>query len=183
MNTALKMGLLTSGLALAMHMPAAQAVVADHLFSSNSVNYCQAFTPGPANTIRNRVIGAENVGTDTINVACNWHSMNNGNSSTKNPKIVEAWFSNNSPSPLTVTCSLLTGYQGDPSKYIVTKTTATIPANGAGQQPLDWTVADNPVTGSVDLGNPLVGINCTMPSGAVINDTYIVWSQDNGIGT
>lgn len=181
MNTALKLGLLTSGLALSMHMTAAQAVVATHEFRSNAVNYCQAFTPGPANTIRNRVIGAENVGTASISLACNWHSMTNGGAGVTNPTLLEVWFSNSSAAPITVTCSLLTGFQGDPSKYIKTKTTASIPANSAGQQPLDFTSADNPVTGASDLGNQLIGLNCTMPTGAIMNDTYLDWSQDNGI--
>ncbi len=179
MNTALKLGLLTSGLALAMHVPTAQAVVATHVFSGTSVNYCQAFTPGPANTVRNRVVGAENVGA-TVNVACTWTSMVNG-ATAANPRQLEVWFSNNSAAAITVTCSLLTGYQGDPTKYVSTKTTASIPANGAGQQALDWVPADNPVANATDLGNALIGINCTLPTGAVINDTYLGWSQDNGV--
>lgn len=182
MNTALKLGLLTGGLALAMHVPTAQAVVATHVFSGTSVNYCQAFTPGPANTVRNRVVGAENVGA-TVNVACTWHSLNNGAAGNANPRQLEVWFSNNSAAAITVTCSLLTGYQGDPSKYISTKTTASIAPAGAAQEALDWVPADNPVAGATDLGNALIGINCTLPTGAVINDTYLVWNQDNGVGS
>ena len=64
MNNGLKLGLLSVAAGLAMHAGNANAEVAMHTFSGNAVNYCQAFTPGPANTIRNRVIGAENIGSN-----------------------------------------------------------------------------------------------------------------------
>lgn len=181
MNNALKFGLLATGLGLAMNATTANAAVAYYDFDSNAVNYCQAFTPGPTNTIRNRVVGAENVGTATINVACNWHSMY-GAPSTTNPSDLYVYFSNNNTTgTVTVTCTLLTGYQGQggTNQYTVTKTTAAI-APGA-QQGLEWHAADNPNAGATDFGTDLVGINCSMPHGAVINDTYLYWQQDNGI--
>jgi hypothetical protein len=77
----------------------------------------------------------------------------------------------------------LTGYQaeGGTAQYISTKTTSAIAAGGVSQSALTWTPADNPVGGSTTLGNALIGINCTLPQGAVINDTYFNWTQDNGI--
>jgi hypothetical protein len=178
-NNALKFGLLAAGLGLAMNATTAKAAVAYYEFDSNAVNYCQAFTPGPANTIRNRVVGSENVGTATMNVACNFHSMY-GAPSTTNPLELDVWFSNNNTTgTITVTCTLLTGYQGDTGMYTVTKTTAAI-APGT-QQSLVWDASDNPTAGSTDFGTDLVGINCSLPHGGVINDTYLYWQQDNGI--
>lgn len=181
MNTATKLGLLATGLGLAIQAPGARAVVTKHSLYSNAVNNCQAFTPGPANTIRNRVVGAENIG-EPMNVACNFNSFYNGASSNNAPKQLLIFFSNNNISgTISVNCTLLTGNQGQGNAYAVSKTTVPIPAGGLSQQSLSWIPADNPVAGSTDLGNYLIGINCTLPTGAVINQTHMHWDQDNGI--
>ena len=182
MKSTLKVAALTFAIAAAWPAADAQAAVAQHLFRSNSVNYCQAFTPGPSNTVRNRVVGAENVGTAAIAVACNFHSLTNGAASAAPPNRLEVWFANNNTSgTITVTCTLLTGYQGETAGYAVTKTTAAIDAGGTDQAFLAWTQADNPTAGATSLGNQFIGINCTLPQGGVINDTYLQWAQDNGI--
>ena len=181
MNNALKFGLLATGLGLAMNATTARATVEYYDFDSNAVNYCQAFTPGPANTIRNRVVGSENVGTATMNVACNFHSML-GAANATNPSELSVWFTNNNTTDtITVTCVLLTGFQaqGGPTQYTVSKSVVLAPGANLG---LDWTAADNPVAGSTDFGTDLVGINCSLPHGGVINDTYLYWQQENGVG-
>lgn len=185
MNNALKFGLLATGLGLAMNATTARAAVVYYNFDSNAVNYCQAFTPGPANTIRNRVVGSENVGAATMNVACNFHSMFGENINATNPTDLFVYFSNNNTSgSLTVTCTLLTSYQGSPGLYTVTKTTAPIPAGSTSADGigLTWNASDNPDATATDLGTDLVGINCSLPHGAVINDTYLYWQQENGVG-
>ena len=124
MNNALKFGLLATGLGLAMNATTARATVEYFDFDSNAVNYCQAFTPGPANTIRNRVVGSENVGTATMNVACNFHSMYGDNTTASNPSDLYVYFSNNNASgTVTISCTLLTGYQGEAglNQYTVTR--------------------------------------------------------------
>ena len=180
MNNALKFGLLATGLGLAMNATSARAAVGYFDFDSNAVNYCQAFTPGPANTIRNRVIGSENVGAATMNVACNFHSMYGGASAT-NPSDLYVYFTNNNTTgSITVSCTLLTGYQGqaDAGAYTVTK--SVVVAAGT-QEGLEWHPTDNPTAGSTDFGTDLVGINCSLPHGGVINDTYLYWQQDDGV--
>lgn len=185
MNSAIKFGLLATGMGLAMHMADAQAIVASHYFISNAVNYCQAFTPGPANTIRNRVVGAENVGTTPIALACDYHTMQNGAAGATVPTDLYIYFANDNASgtTLTVTCTLLTGYQGQSSAYTVTKTTNAIAGGGTAQVGLSWHAADNPTSGATDLGNSRIGINCTLPPGAVANASYLYWNMDNGVGS
>ncbi len=178
MKTVVNVGLSVIAIALAFPSGQAQAAVAEHTVISNSVNYCQAFTPGPANTIRNRVIGAENVGA-AMNVACNFPLSNNGAAGGTVPTELEVWFSNNSSAAITVSCTLLTGYQGDSNGYAVTKS-VSVPV-GTAQRFLSWGAADNPTTGATTLGNNLVGVNCSLPTGAVINDTYLFWNMDNGV--
>ena len=184
MNTSLKACLLVVGVGMAVTAADANAALATHSFLSNAVNYCQAFTPGPTNTIRNRIIGAENVGTAPIAVACNFTSMSNGGVGVTNPTSLSVFFANNNTGgTLTVTCTLITGYQsqGGTSQYLSTKTTSAIAAGGTSQAALSWGPADNPNAGATTLGNRLIGINCTLPQGAVINDTYFFWTPDNGI--
>jgi hypothetical protein len=183
LNISMKAGLLAAGLGLAMTATSAKATVVEMGFWGNSINYCQAFTPGPTNTIRNRVLGAENVGSATINVACDFHWMYNQGVTDSNPTDLWVYFSNNNTSgTITVTCTLLTSYQSN-GGYIVPHTTIAIPAGGATQKSLHWTPADNPVGGSTDLGDTLIGINCALPPGGVINDTYLYWQMDNGVGS
>ncbi|MDB6164393.1 MAG: hypothetical protein JWL98_1825 [Xanthomonadaceae bacterium] len=177
----MKLGLLATGLGLVMNASNARAAVVTHEFDGNSVNYCQAFTPGPSNTIRNRVLGAENVGSATINVACDWHSMYNGTGS--DPSDLYVYFSNNNASgTISVSCSLLTGYQtqGGANQYLVTKTFDVVAGT---QSQLHFSGADNPDPAgpSATFNNDLIGINCSLPHGGVINDTYLVWSMDNGV--
>ncbi len=179
MNDSIKLALSTLAVVLAMQSGSADAAVAAHTFRSNSVNYCQAFTPGPANTVRNRVVGAENVGA-TMNVACNFHSETNGGAGSAPPRFVQVYFSNNSAAAISITCTMLTGYQGQSSGYAVTKT-VSVSAGSQALQSLSWSQADNPTAGATSLGNQFIGINCTLPTGAVMNDAYLTWDQDNGI--
>jgi hypothetical protein len=180
MNTGLKLMLLSVAASLALHAGRAGAVVYPHMFSANAVDYCQAFTPGPANTIRNRVIGAENVGTAPINVACDFHTMFNGTGS-PNPTFVAVYFSNNSANAITINCTLLTSYQGG-TGYAVAKS-VDLPPHQQNFKSVEWSGADNPgqPAGGTDLGDSLVGVNCLLPPGGVINDTYLLWNQDNGV--
>lgn len=177
MKTAISLALVA--MATALGMSDANAVVTIHEFDGNAVDYCQAFTPGTANTIRNRVVGSENVGAP-MNVACAFHAAW-GEAGATMPIALNMYFSNNNTSgTITVTCTLLTGFQGDPNGILVSKTTQPIASGGATQQELSWSGADYP-GGSTTLGSTLVGVNCHLPTGAVINDTYLSWNQDNGV--
>jgi hypothetical protein len=180
MRSSFCFGLLSVAIALAAQSGTAQAAVAQHGFRGNAVNFCQAFTPGPANTIRNRVVGSENVGPNPMNVACDFHTTSNGAVGTTPPTDLWIYFSNNTAADFTVSCTLLTGYQGQGSAYAVTKS-ATIAAGSQAVNSLHWAPADNPTAGATSLGNVLVGVNCTLPVGAVINDTYLYWNMDNGV--
>jgi hypothetical protein len=175
-----RIGMLAAVAVCAVSLGRADAAVADHVFFSNAVNYCQAFTPGPANTIRNRVIGSENVGEVPIAVACNFHSLRNGAVSTQNIRRIEFGFTNlNTSGTASVTCTLLAGYQNFVS-YTVAKTTPQMVANG-GKEYLMWTEADNPSSGAPDLGNTIVGINCTLPPGVLMGENLVTWRMDNGV--
>lgn len=182
MNIAAKTGLLAMALALLLPAGNSSAAVAEFWQDSNAINYCQAFTPGPANTIRNRVVGSENVGSANVNVACDLASFYNGAEGNTAPTYLEAYFSNNTTADINITCSLLTGYQGDSGTYVVTKS-VVVPAGATSDDgySLSWDSEDNPEVGASDLGSDLVGINCVLPHGGVINDMYMSQDMDNGV--
>lgn len=183
MNIFLKMGVLTVGLGLALHAADSSALVAAHTTYSNAVNYCQAFTPGPSNTIRNRVIGSENIGAP-IAVACNFADTVNGSPTAAQTKLrtVVVYFGNNGTAPASVSCTLLTGTSAGlngGSAYTVTKTVSVPVGTSAG---LQFTQADNPTSGATDLGNLLVGVNCTLPTSVIMSATVLQQDLDNGVG-
>lgn len=183
MKTIVKTALLIATIGLVINARPANAVVAGHRIQGNAVNFCQAFRPGPSSEIRNRAIGLANVGPET-NVACSFIWAYNGDDvgSTLPTGLVVYFSNNNSAGTITVTCTMLSGHVSGPI-YTVTKTTTPIPAGGGGEVSLRWSRFDNPATGATDLGQGEININCALPTGAQINDTYLAWNQDNGIGS
>jgi len=157
----------------------AGAVVELQGLRANTPAHCQAFTPGATNTVRNRVVGSENVGA-TMNVACTFEK---GFSIHATPvTLVEMWFSNNATSgSVTINCTLLTGSQGWAGAVVINKSVSI--AAGPGQDFLQFSAGDTADPGDTSLGSELVGVNCTLPPHAVINDTYIYWNDEDGVGT
>jgi len=155
----------------------ARAAVVNYTLVANAPAHCQAFTPGPANTVRNRVVGSENVGA-AMNVACTFEMVRSSTSS--NVSSVTLWFSNNLGGSVNVSCTLLTGYQGMSGATVLNKSVAV---SVGVQNYMSFTASDTSNPADTDLGNTIVGVNCTLPQGAVINDTYISWTDENGVGS
>jgi len=176
MNSFAKASILTLAVGGVFAAAATQAAVTAHGLRANAPARCQAFTPGPSNTIRNRVVGSENIGAP-IAVACAFEKPT-GSSATLVTSVT-IFFSTNDGTPKTINCTMLTGYQGQGGAIAINKsvtaTTATA-ANG-----ITWSGADR-VPAAPDLGNHFVGVNCTLPTSAVMNDTYVNWNQEDGVG-
>ena len=66
---------------------------------------CQAFTPGVTNTIRNRVVGAENVGANPIAVACVFELSDVYFASTATVDNIHMYFRNTNLAPVDVAAS------------------------------------------------------------------------------
>lgn len=179
MKTTAKIALLTVGLAALF--PTADAAVTTHRELSSAVNFCQAFTPGPANTIRNRVIGSENIGGAPIAVACNFSSYTNGApGGTALTQIIVA-LTNGAGADASVTCTMLSGQSPGISGgtiYTVAKS-VVVPAGASAA--ITWTTADNPNPGATDLGNILVGVNCTLPTNMTLSAMGMDWQAENGV--
>jgi len=150
----------------------AQAVVTTKGLMANAPAHCQAFTPGPTNTIRNRVVGSENVGA-TMNVACSFEKGFTEDSSYV--RGVTMYFNNsNASASITVNCTLLTGWQGMTGAVAINK---SVVVDAHTQTSLTFSADDTADAMDTDLGADLVGVNCTLPTGAVINDTYLFWDE------
>jgi hypothetical protein len=176
MNYFVKASLLTIAVGMAFVSVNSNATVVAYGAGANAPGRCQAFTPGITNTIRNRVVGSENIGSP-IAVACAFETVMSDVST--NAILVDMWFSNNSTAgPVTVNCTMLNGWQGAEGAVAVNKSVQV--TNGT-QAEIRYEAADTPDTTDTDLGFNIVGVNCTLPTNAVINDTYVWWGDEDGI--
>ena len=174
MNNFAKAGMLTIALGAVFASTDSNAALVVYGSAANAPGRCQAFTPGPSNTIRNRVVGSENIGTP-IAVACDFEA---GVSNTSTNVIaVDMWFSNNGTTPINVNCTMLNGWQGAEGAVLVNKSVSVDP--GIQSEIL----FDGDDLGEADLGFSLVGVNCILPTKGVINDTYVYWGDENGVGS
>ena len=178
MNNFAKAGMLTIALGAVFATADSNAALVVYGSAANAPGRCQAFTPGPANTIRNRVVGSENVGAP-MNVACDFEA---GVSNTSTNVIaVDLWFSNNGTSgPLNGNCTMLNGWQGAVGAVLVNK---SVVVTAGTQSEIFFDSDDTPDAGDTDLGFSLVGVNCNLPTNAVINDTYVYWGDEDGVGS
>ena len=74
MNIAVKSCFATLAVATVFTAMGAQAASQAYINDANAPARCQAFTPGPTNTVRNRVTGSENIGA-AMNVACAFENV------------------------------------------------------------------------------------------------------------
>jgi len=173
---ALKSCLTTLAIGAAFAATGARADIVAYMNDANAPAHCQAFTPGPTNTIRNRVTGSENIGA-AMNVACAFESISSYFNGTA-PYAIGVQISNNGSVAFTVTCSELSGYFGD-AGTVINKTTASL-APGADEF-VEFTAADTPDGDDTDLGYYAVGINCNLPTHAVMGETYSYWTDEDGV--
>ena len=172
----MKSCVVTIAIGIAFLVADAHAEPSIYINDANAPARCQAFAPGPTNTIRNRVTGAENIGA-AMNVACAFENVSSYDYG-KYPYAAGVQIANNGSAALTVTCSQLSGYFGD-SGVIIHKTTGSV-APGASEY-VEFTAADTPDTGDNDLGYYAVGIVCNLPSHGVIGETYVDWVDEDGV--
>lgn len=183
MTSMLKISLMTLAIGAAFHSADSSATVGQHEAITSAVNYCQAFTPGVSNTIRNRVIGSENVGNAPIAVACDLPTQINDNDTATDPSLTFAVLvlSNSNSTDQSISCTLLTGSPGLAVGDAYTATqTVTVPAGGVGF--IQFSASDNPNAGATTLGSILAGVNCMLPPHTSITATDLGWNEDDGVG-
>lgn len=171
----MKAGICTAALSAALGLgfasaPAGAAV--ETVFNwSVAPSHCQAFTPGVTNTIRNRVSGAENIGA-AMAVACSFENIATGQGGLN--KSVTMFFYNNTAAPMTIDCTNLNGYFGS----VVSTINKTVVVNPGTSGYIAFSAADTPSTTDTNLGSFYSGVNCTLPTGAIMTATQATWEDD-----
>lgn len=172
MKTETSIFLLTA--AIGLGFASAPAVAVPETVTNRAVApaRCQAFTPGPSNTIRNRVAGAENIGAE-LALACSFEHVSTTLDGQPNSQ-VQVQLYNNGTASITVSC---TNLQGDFESVgtTITKSATIAPSASA---TLSFSAADTPSTTDTNLGSKFSGVNCTMPTNAVMTATEVSWIDD-----
>ena len=171
MNTMSSSLLLTTAIGLFFAAaPAGAAPEAVYNFSVAPA-HCQAFTPGPSNTIRNRVSGAENIG-PSMAVACSFENVGTDSGSFNDSVAIDIY--NGTTASISVSCTNLNGFFG--SVGVVITKTVTIAPSATGTA--SFSADDTPDAADVDLGSWYSGVNCTLPTGAIMTGTRVSWQDD-----
>lgn len=165
MNLSVKASLLTIAIS-AVFAPAVSNAGIGQIITSSAMAHCQAFTPGVTNTIRNRVVGSENIGA-TMAIACAFE-VEQATMTEDGVQAVWLTLNNHGATAFSVPCTLAVGPEGAFSYYI-NKTTIVEPST---PQQVTFSPED---AGSTDLGfkDWLVGLTCSMPKNAIMNDTNV----------
>lgn len=173
MNPSVKAFLLTLVVSAAFAPVAGSAAVITQVIDSTAIAHCQSFTPGVTNTIRNRVIGSENIG-NPLAIACAFE-VDSGAITQDGVQSVTLFLNNHGTASFDVPCTLAVGPEGEFSYYI-SKTTTVAPGV---PNYVQFTPED---AGSTDPGfmDWLVGLTCTLPKNAIITETLVSYSVDNG---
>jgi len=166
MKTFVQVAMLGTGLGLALGVSAPAFAETGHYVSSNAVDKCQAFTPGVTNTIRNRVIGAENVGANPIAVACVFELSELYGAGTPIVDTVALYLRNGNLAPIDVSCSLLPGDMVD-GLGTVSNSTVTVAAGANGLVSF---------TGPYNVLG--IGVNCNLPPNVTIVKTIVRYRRD-----
>lgn len=172
MNIETKSFLLSAVIGLAFASASAGAAPETNYALSVAPAHCQAFTPGPTNTIRNRVAGSENIG-PPLALACSFEHVGTGQAGFNT--LISVRLVNNSSATMTISCTNLQGYLGAIVGSTITKS-VTLAAGG--QNVIQFSASDTPSTTDTDLGSAYSGVNCTMPTNAIMTRTDANWIDD-----
>jgi hypothetical protein len=145
------------------------------LIASSAMAHFQSFTPGVTNTIRNRVIGSENVGTKPIGIACAFE-VDAGTMTVDGVQSVSVFLNNHGTAPFDVSCTVGVGVEG-PDMLFASKTTTVDVGTST---PVQFDPQDVGLTDG--FGDYLIGLTCMLPPKSIVNDTYVAYAVDNGDG-
>lgn len=143
-----------------------------HANSSQPVARCQGALPAFETAIRKRPLAIQNEGSTASYVTCGFE-FDSGAAVDNASFLVDTYFTNNTDAVATVTCSGVTGYAGGENEYV--SMSAELEPNGSGGEGnLYWFDSDFEGGG---MQSGLVAINCRLPAGVGINDTYVFWEE------
>lgn len=174
MNPSVNASLLTLVISAAFAPAAGNAAEVPQIIASSAMAHCQAFTPGVTNTIRNRVIGSENIG-NPLALACAFE-VDAYAMTADGVQSITLFMNNHGTASFDVPCTAAVGPEGAFS-YFISKTTTIDPSV---QNSVQFTPADG-ASADAGFGDYLIGVTCTLPKNAIVNDTYVSYTIDNGV--
>lgn len=180
----MKLATTFAGLTLAIASAYSAPAVSQTVYGAPSAPTarCQASVAMSELAIRKRPLAMQNNSeTDGAWVTCAFPvSLNVSEEVAGSPVLVDAYFWNYSTTEKTVTCSGVTGWEGGENEYV--GLSVDIPANSGGMEDanedgmddgnLFWYDTDFEGGG---MSTGLVMMNCYLPPGTGVNDTYVYW--------
>ncbi|MBJ6977907.1 hypothetical protein JG616_01010 [Luteimonas sp. MC1782] len=145
-----------------------------HSNSSAPAARCQASLPMSELAIRKRPLTIQNDSVDTgAWVTCGFE-FDSGYAAGGMATLVDAYFTNYSSTAQTLNCSGVTGYEGGENEYV--GLTLELAPGATGEDANLFWYADDFEGGGMSTG--LVMINCYLPPGVGINDSYVYWVEE-----
>ena len=156
---------------------AANASAADVTYyqSSTVSGNCQSFEPGVTNTLRNRALGVENVGSSTLGMACSFEPQTTASASSGIPTSytsLDLWF-HGTPGQV-VTCTVLTGHYWSASSFM----SKSVTLNASGDGSLVWNSATT--NWSTTTGKYGLSATCMLPPGVWATNSHFGYVSGNG---
>lgn len=172
MKLATGIATLTLAVASAYSIPA-NAELELHGNASGPTARCQGALPVFETAIRKRPLAVQNEGTAASFITCSFE-VDSVDAIDGAPVLLDTYFSTTNTSPVDITCTAVSGFQGGTNEFV--SFTGTINPNAA--EPfanLFWLDTDF----DDGLASGLISISCNLPAGVGINDSYIWWAADD----
>lgn len=171
----MKLATTFAGLTLAIAAACSIPAVAQTLHANASQANARCFASGPVSAAQlwARPLAIDNVGTSDAWITCGFE-FDAGNAIDFSALMVDAYFTNNGDADATVSCAGVTGWQGGDTENV--DFDIVVPPNNTSEEGnLYWLDTDFE-GGGMETG--LVAINCRLPAGVGINDTYVWWATE-----
>lgn len=169
----MKLATTIAGLTLAVAAAYSTPTIAQevHANASQPAARCQGALPNFEVGLRKRPLAVQNVGTTSMFVTCGFEF--DAYESISGALLVDAYFTNTTDAPATVTCTAVAGYEGGVTENV--NLSIEIPAGAGGDDGNLYVFDEDFESGAMATG--LVAFSCRLPGGVGINDTYVYWAS------
>jgi hypothetical protein len=142
--------------------------------SSTMSGNCQSFEPGVTNTLRNRALGVENVGSSTLGMACSFEPQTTGGTPgvPTSYNSLTLWF--HGTAGQVITCTVLAGHYWSSSSFM--SQSVTLGASGDGS--LTWN--SSTTNWATTTGKYGLSATCMLPPGAWATNSHFAYVASNG---
>jgi hypothetical protein len=162
---------LATTLASAFASGDALALTKPRSFVQNATGACQSALPVFDGQIRKRPLAVQNEGTSAAFVSCSFMDTDR---SVNGVTDVYLYADNNTSSPVTVNCTLVTGISGDYPQYF--PKSILLPANSK-LNGFVWSSTDN---GGSNFSNKAINASCQLPVGTGLTSSFVYFDEDVG---